>query len=71
MTLTSPEVVELDILVVPDVLGLRTRDSYAEAVRVLLARARNSIRVLIPDDRAASPRFHDVTSDQRIRADSL
>ena len=42
-------------------LGLRTRDSYAEVVRVLLARARNSIRVLMPDDRAASPRFHDVT----------
>ena len=27
---------------------------------MLPGRARNSIRVLIPDDRAASPRFHDV-----------
>ena len=60
MTLSSPEVVELDISVVPDVLGLRTCDSNAEVVRVLPGRARYSVCVLIPDDRVVSPGFHDV-----------
>ena len=61
VTLSSPEVVELDISVVPDVLGLRTCDSNAEVFRVLPGRARYSVCVLIPDDRVASPGFHDVT----------
>ena len=33
VTLTSPEVVELDISVIPDALGLRTRNSKAKAVQ--------------------------------------
>ena len=47
MTLSSPEVVELD--------------SSAEVVWVLPCRDWNSFCVLIPDDRVASPGFHDVT----------
>ena len=34
VTFTSPEVIELDISVVPDVLGLRTRDSKAAVICV-------------------------------------
>ena len=52
MTFTPPEVVTLDTLVIQDVLGLRTRSSDAGQTRVLPGRAPNSVRALIPDDRA-------------------
>ena len=40
VTLTSPEVIELDISVIPDVLGMRTCDSKAAMIQVLLGRTR-------------------------------
>ena len=51
--------------ITPDILGLRTRDSKADVVWVLPGRAQNSIRVLIPVDRAASLGFHDVMLDDQ------
>ena len=62
MTLDSPGVVVLDTSAVPDVyIGLRARNSNAEPTLVLPGRAQNSVRVLIPDDRAAPWGFHDAT----------
>ena len=61
VTLDTPGVVVLDISAFPDVLGLRGRNDDAEPVRVLPGRTQNSVRVLIPDDRAAPWGFHDVT----------
>ena len=54
-------VVVLDTTCVPDVLGLRTRYDEAETMRVLQRRARESVRVLIPDTNVADSGFHDVT----------
>ena len=50
----------LDTSAIPDVIGLRARNNGAEPTRVLPGRAQNSVRVLIPDDRAAPWGFHDV-----------
>ena len=73
VTLSSAEVVALDTSVVPDMLGLRTCYPNAEPSRVLPRRAPNSVRALIPDDRAKRRGFHDVTlvDDQRDRSASL
>ena len=60
-TLDSPGVVVLDTTCVPDVLGLRTRYADAETVRVLPGRARENVRVFIPDTNVADHGFHDVT----------
>ena len=60
VTLTSPEVVMLDTLVILDVLGLRTHSGDA-GWTLLPGRAPNSVRVIIPADRATARRFHDVT----------
>ena len=59
MTLESPGVVELDISVVPDVLGQRAPYGNAEPIRVLPGRAQNSGCVLIPEARATPRGFHD------------
>ena len=61
MTVDSPGVVVLDTACVPDVLGLRTRDDDAETVRVLPGRAREGVRVLIPDANVMVRGFHDIT----------
>ena len=58
VTLDSPEV---DTSVVPDVLGLRACYPDAKPTRVLPGRALNSVRLLVPDARATSWGFHDVT----------
>ena len=44
-----------------DVIGLRAHNDGAKPTRVLPGRAQNSVWVLIPDDRAASWGFHNVT----------
>ena len=59
MTLDSPGVVQLDTLVVPDMLGLRARYDDAAMIRVLPGRAKNSVRELVSDARAAPQGFHD------------
>ena len=61
VTLDSLGVVVLDTSAVPDVIGLRARNNDAEPTRVLPGRAQNSVRVLIPDDRAAPWGFNDAT----------
>ena len=61
VNLESSGVVELDTSVVPDVLRLRTLYDDAKPIRVLPGRARNSVRVLVPDARAKPRGFHDVT----------
>ena len=61
VALDSPGVVVLDISYVPDVLGLRTRNSDAKLVRVLPRRAQDSVGILIPDAKAVASGFHDIT----------
>ena len=51
----------LDTSAVPDFIGLRARNDDAEPTQVLLGRAHNSVRVLIPDDRTAPWGFHNAT----------
>ena len=50
--LESPGVVKLDTSVVPDALGLKAFYDNADLVRVLPGRAKNIVRVLVPDARA-------------------
>ena len=59
--LDSPGVVVLDTSVVPDFIGLRACNNDAGPTWVLPGRPQNSVRVLIPDDRAAPWGFHDAT----------
>ena len=54
-------VVALDTSAVPDVISLREHNDSAEPTQVLPGRTQNSVWVFIPDDRAASRGFHDVT----------
>ena len=61
VTLDSPGVIVLDTTCDPDVLGVRTRYADAETVRVMHGRARESVRVLIPDTNVADRGFDDVT----------
>ena len=61
VNLDLPGVVVLDTSAVPDVFDLRARNNDAEPTRVLPGRAQNSVRVLMPDDRAAPWGFHDAT----------
>ena len=61
VTLDLSGVVVLDTSVVPNVLGMRARYPDAELTRVLPGRAKNSVRVLIPDARATPRGFHDDT----------
>ena len=53
MTLDSLGLVVLDTKAALDVISLRARNDGAAPTRVLPGRAQNSVRVLIPDDRAA------------------
>ena len=55
MTLDSLGVVVLDTSAVPDFIGLQARNNDAEPTWVLPGRAQSSVRVLMPDDRAAPP----------------
>ena len=51
----------MDTHAVRDVIGLRARDDGATPTQVLPGRAKNSVQVLIPNDRSAPWGFHDVT----------
>ena len=51
----SPGAVTLGTSVVPDVLGPRVFYEDAEPVWVLPSMAENSVRILVPDDRAVTP----------------
>ena len=53
----------LDTNVVPDVIGLHDFHDQAALVRVLPGHSQNIVRVLVPDDRAAPPGFHDLLID--------
>ena len=63
-----PGVIVLDTPSVPDVIGLRARNDGAEPTRVIPGRAQSSVRVLIPDNRAAPWGFHDVTLENMAGA---
>ena len=58
--LTTIGVVDIDTSIMPDVFGLRAFDSGEPVVWVLPGAFGNTVRVLVPDDTAASIGFHDV-----------
>ena len=60
MTLDSPGVFMLDTACVPDDLRLRIRYPDAAPVKVLKGRAKESVRVLIPDTNGTDCGFHHV-----------
>ena len=53
----------VDLVTVPDVLGLSGRRPDASVVRVLQGRDARSVRALIPDPRVLEREFHDVTME--------
>ena len=59
--ITFDVTLELDLDMVPDVLGLSGRRPEAAVIRVLQGRDKRSMRTLIPDLRVKKRGFHDVT----------
>ena len=65
-TLSSLGVVDLDLIVCPDVFGLRAFDERMPVTRMLPGSSPCELRLLIPDTKIGQDGFHDVVVENLI-----